>query len=445
MQLDPKERRCCGSLPRDMKLERRANSLTLDSGGVLYPYIATRSWAQGFRMEARLDEQVDYSTLLQAVDRVRKRLPYHFVTLAKSFLQYRLCAFDKPADALVQQTDQLCEMFSIKDTTQPVVRITYWDDCIGFELFHAVTDGFGASVILKNVLAEYYRVKGETIPEGDGVFAPDSKLQVCEVRDSFVDVFLRHDGKSSSRKEDKAYQYNRGEATGALRLTTFELPIEDVKQKAAELHASVTQYLTAVYTQALCGCAEMEESDKPVKVEIPLNMRSRFLSQTLRNFSLYFMTSAPPDSAHKGFAELLQNMQRQFQGGTELQKLVNDVKANVGQANTPVFRYLPRVAKHWVLKAGTAMYGERLQTSPFSNLGVVRMPQALQQHIQSFGFMIGKTRVNTVYAAAVTFKDTLYWDITSVVEEDRVETLLEKALCEHKIPYVRQPERKNKN
>ena len=427
-----------------MKLDKIANSLSLDSGGVVYPYIATRSWTQGFRMEARLDEQVDYDTLLQAVERVRQRLPYHFVTVAKSFLQYRLRAFEKPADALVTLTDQLCEMFSIKDASQPVVRITYWDDCIGFELFHAVTDGYGASVILKNVLAEYYRVKGETIPEGDGVFAPDSKLQVCEVRDSFVDVFLRNDGKSSSRKEDKAYQYNHGEATGTLRLTTFELPVAELKKKAAAHHVSITQYLTAVYTQALCGCAELEQSTKPVKVEIPLNMRSRFLSQTLRNFSLYFMTSTPPDCLQKGFTELLQNLQRQFQGGTDLQKLVNDVKANVGQANTPVFRYLPRVAKHWVLKAGTAMYGERLQTSPFSNLGVVRMPQALEQHVRSFGFMIGQTRVNTVYAAAVTYKDTLYWDITSVVEEDRVETLLEKALQEHKIPYVRRPERKNR-
>ena len=427
-----------------MKLEKTANSLTLDSGGVLYPYIATRSWTQGFRVEARLDEPVDYSVLLHAVDHVRQRLPYHFVTLSKSFLQYRLCAFEKPAEALVEQTDQLCEMFSVKDPSQPVVRITYWDDCIGFELFHAVTDGYGASVILKNVLAEYYRAKGETIPAGDGVFAQESKLQVCEVRDSFVDVFLKHDGKSSSRKEDKAYQYNHGEATNALRLTTFELPIEAVKKEAADHHVSVTQYLTAIYTQALCGCAEFEQSDKPVKIEIPMNMRSRFLSQTLRNFSLYFMTSASPEFAHKGFGELLQNMQRQFQGGTDLQKLVNDIKANVGQANMPVFRYLPRVAKHWVLKAGTARYGERLQTSPFSNLGIVKMPQELEQHVLSFGFMIGKTRVNTVYAAAVTFKDTLYWDITSVVEEERVENLLEEALREHALPYVRCPGRQNK-
>ena len=96
-----------------MKLDKIANSLSLDSGGVVYPYIATRSWTQGFRMEARLDEQVDYDTLLQAVERVRQRLPYHFVTVAKSFLQYRLRAFEKPADALETLTDQLCEMLSM--------------------------------------------------------------------------------------------------------------------------------------------------------------------------------------------------------------------------------------------------------------------------------------------------------------------------------------------
>lgn len=428
-----------------MKLEKTFNSLSLDSGGIVYPYIATKSWAQGFRMEARLDETIDYATLLQAVDRVRQRLPYHFVTLSKSFLQYRLSTFQKNTEILIQQTDQLCEMFQVRDETQPVVRITYWDDCIGFELFHAVTDGYGASVILKNVLAEYFRVKGETIPAEHDIFPSDSQLQVNEIRDSFLDVFLRNNGKSSSRSEPAAYQYNHAKATGALRLTTFELPIGEVKKIASAHHVSVTQYLTAIYTKALSECAEFDQDRKPVKVEIPLNMRNRFLSQTLRNFSLYFMTCVSPEETRKGIEDILQKMRQQFRNGTDLQKLINDVKTNVGQANTPVFRMLPRRLKHLVLKAGTSIYGERLQTSPFSNLGVVKMPDALERHVRSFGFMIGQTRINTVYAAAVTFKNTLYWDITSVVREDRIESLLEKALDECGVPHVRCPARTNRD
>ena len=427
-----------------MKIEKTLNSLSLDSGGILYPYIATKSWAQGFRMEARLDEAIDYETLLQAVDRVRQRLPYHFVTLSKSFLQYRLSAFQKTTDFLIQQTDQLCKMFHVRDETQPVVRITYWDDCIGFELFHAVTDGYGASVVLKNIIAEYYRVKGETIPAQDDIFSSESQLQVNEIRDSFLDVFLRSNGKSSSRSEPAAYQYNHAKATGTLRLTTFELPIDELKKRASAHHVSVTQYLTAIYTKALSDCAEAEQSRKPVKVEIPLNMRNRFLSHTLRNFSLYFMTCMSPEETRKGIEEILQKMKQQFHSGTDLQKLINDVKANVGQANMPVFRMMPRRLKHVILKAGTTIYGERLQTSPFSNLGVVKMPDELEKHVKSFGFMIGQTRVNTVYAAAVTFRNTLYWDITSVVQEDRIETVLEETLRECGVPYVRCPARTNR-
>jgi NRPS condensation-like uncharacterized protein len=324
------------------------------------------------------------------------------------------------------------------------VRITYWDDCIGFELFHAVTDGYGASIVLKNVLAEYYRVKGETIPDEDGIFSPDSQLQVNEIRDSFLDVFLRNNGKSNSRGEPAAYQYNHAKATGPLRLTTFELPVAELKKRASEHRVSVTQYLTAIYTKALSDCAEVEQSRKPVKVEIPLNMRNRFLSHTLRNFSLYFMTCMSPEETRKGIEEILQKMKQQFHSGTDLQKLINDVKANVGQANMPVFRMMPRRLKHVILKAGTTIYGERLQTSPFSNLGVVKMPDELEKHVKSFGFMIGQTQVNTVYAAAVTFRNTLYWDITSVVQEDRIETVLEETLRECGVPYVRCPARTNR-
>ena len=74
----------------------------------------------------------------------------------------------------------------------------------------------------------------------------------------------------------------------------------------------------------------------------------------------------------------------------------------------------------------------------------VKMPDELEKHVKSFGFMIGQTRVNTVYAAAVTFRNTLYWDITSVVQEDRIETVLEETLRECGVPYVRCPARTNR-
>ena len=173
-------------------------------------------------------------------------------------------------------------------------------------------------------------------------------------------------------------------------------------------------------------------------------MRNCFLSHTLRNFSLYFMTCMSPEETRKGIEEILQKMKQQFHSGTDLQKLINDVKANVGQANMPVFRMMPRRLKHVILKAGTTIYGERLQTSPFSNLGVIKMPDELEKHVKSFGFMIGQTQVNTVYAAAVTFRNTLYWDITSVVQEDRIETVLEETLRECGVPYVRCPARTNR-
>ncbi len=173
-------------------------------------------------------------------------------------------------------------------------------------------------------------------------------------------------------------------------------------------------------------------------------MRNRFLSHTLRNFSLYFMTCISPEETRKGIEDILQKMKQQFHNGTDLQKLINDVKTNVGQANMPLFRMMPRRLKHLVLKTGTSIYGERLQTSPFSNLGVVKMPDELEKHVRSFGFLIGQTQINTVYAAAVTFKDTLYWDITSVVQEDRIESLLENTLRECGIPYVRCAARTNR-
>lgn len=76
-------------------------------------------------------------------------------------------------------------------------------------------------------------------------------------------------------------------------------------------------------------------------------------------------------------------------------------------------------------------------TSPISNIGVVRVPDEMKEHILYFDATIGATKKNAINAAAITFEDNVV--ITFSTKKSRREVqntffnLLKKAGIDVKI------------
>lgn len=164
-------------------------------------------------------------------------------------------------------------------------------------------------------------------------------------------------------------------------------------------------------------------------------MRRRFDSATLRNFSLYFITSISADRAYNSIDSIAGELKPQFAAGADNKKLRNDVYTNVSQSEMLIFKGLPRFMKKGVLKLGNSIYGERLFTSPFSNIGIVTMPDELKKHVKSLGFIIGKTLKNTVYSGIISFDETLYWSVSCVAEKKDLENNIASILKDEGISF----------
>ena len=398
-----------------------AGIFALDCSATVYPYLATKKVNQIFRMALELDEQIDLDVLRKAVRNMPKRFPTMFVVLRKDRDTYRLQTMTDAESAICPEPAVYCQPFRLQNG-ENLIRVTYKGNRLGIEVFHAISDGAGGMILLKSLSAEYYRAKGEEIPCECGVCACTDPSLPRETEDSFRANYEPDIG-GVSRAAKHAFQFSEKGPFEPWHQTELRIPLESLKSVTKSNNATITEYAAALYLDILRKHAQ--GSAKPVVLSVPINLRPIFDSQTLRNFSLYFLASVPQDKPDVSFEDILRAVHAQLQAGIDKDLLRRTIHQNVSQADLPIFVKSPRFVKKAILRIGAAMYGEGLYTSTFSNLGIFKLPEALAKHVVSFHAMLGESPVNHIKILSYCYNGVI-----SLMFSSRLATReLENAMC----------------
>ncbi len=371
----------------------------MDCSATVYPFFATDTIHHSFTMEVDLDRDVDPDLLLRVAEKFPKRFPTLFVRLHKDAFGYMLEHVPSPKPFIMPRPDILNLPYDL-DNNQNLIRITYRANRLAVECFHSVTDGSGAITLLKSLVAEYYRALGEDIPCTCGVLSPDESAKESEMEDSFRKNFIPC--KSVGRFGKGAFLFKPNGPFETWHQTELSMDVGDLKPLAKEKGATLTEYLASVYLYAFLQTDEGRRTNKPIVLEVPINLRPVFESETLRNFSLYFLASVP-EGDHVTFDEILENVKREFKVGTDKELLQRMVSTNVAQQEMALFRMLPREVKRFTLRIGAALCGERLFTSVLSNLGIFKIPDELVPHVKAFHAVLGPIPRNHILTTAYCY------------------------------------------
>ncbi|MEG2720561.1 MAG: hypothetical protein RR914_04470, partial [Oscillospiraceae bacterium] len=98
-----------------------------------------------------------------------------------------------------------------------------------------------------------------------------------------------------------------------------------------------------------------------------------------------------------------------------------NVSTNVAEEKMFVTKIAPNFLKKPFMKIGFHLFGERKYTSVFSNVGLLKVPQSMEPHIDNFEFIIGETLLNRIYASAVGVKNNLTVTLSAVTESTEVQ------------------------
>ncbi|MGN1418023.1 MAG: hypothetical protein ACI4W6_01695 [Acutalibacteraceae bacterium] len=389
------------------KTERdKTKELDLDTSAKLYTYTKTKDLNQTFRVSALLKEKVQPELLAKAIKLCQKRFPSFYVQLRNGFFWKKLETKSFQSENILIRDTQCCRPINFDNKHAPLFRVLYSDYRISLEVFHGITDGHGAITFFKTLLAVYFNLSGIPVPATNGVLDINEKPEVGELEDASLKYYSKEFG-YLSRNEASAYQYKPETEDNGLNIMQGRFSVQKIKEIIHLLNVSVTEYLTAAYIYSFYLNILDKERAKPIKVQVPIDLRPFYHSNTLRNFSLYVNVGIDPKKCDCDFSEILSQVKQQIRAGKEMTRLQKMLNSNVRDGEMMISKYSPSFLKKPFIKAGFLLYGERLFTSPMSNLGVIKVPKEMETYIESFDFVIGKTFKNNIWATVVSFKDCL--------------------------------------
>ena len=382
----------------------------LDNAAKIYPAARRKNWSNLFRQSVTLTEDVDVQVLQNALDVTVKRFPSIAARLRKGAFWYYLQQVESAPQIREEYSYPLVFM-SNEEMRRCAFRVIAHEDRIAVEFFHSLTDGTGAMIFLKSLTAEYLEQKyGISIPAEAGVLDRRQEPQEEELEDSF----LKYAGNVvASRKDTNAWKM-RGVPLpgGVLNLTCFRLPVKETLALAHNQGVSLTVFLSAVMMQALMNLQKEKERSfrkrKGIKLLIPVNLRQLFPSKTLRNFAMYTIPEIDPRLGEYTFAEICKVIQHKMGSEITPKHMSTVITTNVNDERNPLVRLIPLPVKNVVMKAIFDSVGERKSCLTLSNLGLVKVPQAMEPYIRRFDFILGVQAAAPYNCGVVSYGDTVY-------------------------------------
>ena len=151
--------------------------IKLDNAAKIFPSTSSKSRTNLFRICFSLNEEVDPRLLQETLNEVIKRFKM-FKQKLKTGLFWNYLEENKLYPIVVEESAYLLEPFDKFESRGYLFRITYYKNKIGIEMFHALTDGYGAMQFLKAIVYDYLVLKGYKInDEGKILFDLESTYE----------------------------------------------------------------------------------------------------------------------------------------------------------------------------------------------------------------------------------------------------------------------------
>lgn len=414
-----------------MALKENAGWFRLDNAGLIFPAALRRNWSNAYRISITLKEKVEPELLQTALYRIQKRFSTMMVALKPGFFWFYLEAIKHPPKVRKDGPRPLAYM-SRHELSKAAFRVLYYEKRIAVEFFHAVTDGTGALVFAKTLAAEYLRLKegiSLLVPPGASVNDPEGvlNLQDAPFEAEAEDSFVKYAGPVSAKRDSANVYHLKGtwEMDRSLHVTLGKIDAQKLSTLAREKGVTVTAFLTAVLLKALLEIQQESgrpiRRQKPVKVQIPVNLRSLFPSRTLRNFVAVMNIGVDPKTGEYSFEELLRLVHHQMKLLYTDKQLRAVFTPNVRSAQNPLIKGIPLIIKNWIMRLVFDTIGETVAAFCLSNLGDIKLPAAMEPYVDRVEFILGPQAKSPYNVSLTSWQGTAFLNVSRSCRESYLE------------------------
>ena len=380
----------------------------LDSAGTLYSALQKEEYSAIYRFSALMEKDVDPAALQRAIDRCMPRFPTFAVRIRKGAFWYYLEHNSAPGPFLKEDVSDPCQPVRFKEDNGWLVRFYYYRNRISIEVFHALSDGGGAIVFFRTLLAEYLRQTGVDIPAGNGVLDLNEPPREEEMEDAYARYAGHH--ALGLHRQPTAYQ-NTGtsEPFYTFHVTMGFVPLSKLREESKKYGASITEYLSAVLIYVILEKQKREKPYRlrPVALAIPINLRGWFPSETLRNFITTVRPYIDPALGDYTFPEIVSQVRHFMKLHINRQELQAAFTGNVRFTENFFLRLIPVVFKNPVMALNYRLHGVRPYSCTYTNPGAFTVPPEMAEHIRGAEVILGQATVPRCHCASISYGDTM--------------------------------------
>lgn len=392
----------------------------LDDSAKIYPLSMKHGVMNVFRLSAILKDDIIPALLQIALTFTIKRFPRFATTLKKGFFWHYLDA-NKQHYAIEKEEHLPCRPIKVSTTGSKAFRVLYFKGRISVEFFHTLTDGRGGMAFLQTLIATYLELTGVAKVPHPGILDINS----CPDPGEDANEFKRAEAKKASGFKDKKALQMSGRIANIVpaQILHLKLSAQALKEVSKAHGVTITNYLLGLFLLASKYATEEVKGD--ISIQLPVDMRKFYPSNTLANFSMYAGIRFNVNDITT-LDKILPLIKKQLEEKANYEKM-SEMMYSAHKMNREV-RAVPLFLKSPIAKIAYGLIGEAIFTTTFSNIGVVNAPPYFSDYIDSYDFILGPPQVNRAALTLITFNNVSTLTITKSTKDPSFEEELYRLL-----------------
>lgn len=395
--------------------QKRAYWRSLDNAAKLFSAASSPKDTRVFRFYCELKEEVKEEILQEALNQTIQKYPV-FLSVMRKGLFWHYLEKSELRPVVREEYKEPCSSLYVRDKKTLLFEVTYYEKRINFEVFHALTDGTGATEFLRELVKNYlYLIHEEDL---EPVELSNQYLTVKDQEDDSFSRYYDPDFPRKKKKKIRAVQIKKGgKGYEELQINEASMSVKELLGIAREKKVSMSVLLTAAFICAIHEEMSRMQEKKPVILMVPVNLRKIFPSDSMLNFFGYIEPGYQFGGGKDSFEDVLEAVKLYFQENLSKEHMAGRMNELIAIEKHKILKWAPLELKNRCIRAGAKM-AEQEVTAVFSNMSVVKMPEDYAQYIEKFGVY---TSTNRTELCICSFQDTLSLGFTSRYDSTNIQ------------------------
>ena len=395
--------------------QKRAYWRSLDNAAKLFSAASSPKDTRVFRFYWELKEEVKEEILQEALNQTIQKYPV-FLSVMRKGLFWHYLEKSELRPVVREEYKEPCSSLYVRDKKTLLFEVTYYKKRINFEVFHALTDGTGATEFLRELVKNYlYLIHEEDL---EPVELSNQYLTVKDQEDDSFSRYYDPDFPRKKKKKIRAVQIKKGgKGYEELQINEASMSVKELLGIAREKKVSMSVLLTAAFICAIHEEMSRMQEKKPVILMVPVNLRKIFPSDSMLNFFGYIEPGYQFGGGKDSFEDVLEAVKLYFQENLSKEHMAGRMNELIAIEKHKILKWAPLELKNRCIRAGAKM-AEQEVTAVLSNMSVVKMPEDYAQYIEKFGVY---TSTNRTELCICSFQDTLSLGFTSRYDSTNIQ------------------------